>query len=339
MSELVLKRYAVVILNWNGWTDTIECLKSVFEHSEMAYCILVDNGSTDDSIERITNWAKSTEVSYVSLKHDQEFSGVDISNTELVVLETGDNLGFAKGCNLGFRWAKDHGFSHVVFLNNDTIVWPLALDNIVAYLIEFPHVYATLPLLAVASTGRIWNCGGSISRMGFRRYFFAGADVEEVREKHDLISCSFFTGCCFAIRSEEFAERGGFCERFFFGEEDFELSMWLRERGKLAVCLTGARVDHKVSSTICKATSSALNRVYVHYLNRFIHMKLRLGYFLWLPWALVYLPYVVYLLVRVYGQNFKVILSFIVKLICDSIKLNSVDRDFFQRAMGRVTWL
>jgi glycosyltransferase involved in cell wall biosynthesis len=51
-------KVAIVILNWNGWKDTIECLESVFRNTYPNYqVIVVDNGSTDGSIEKIKAWA------------------------------------------------------------------------------------------------------------------------------------------------------------------------------------------------------------------------------------------------------------------------------------------
>jgi len=47
-------KVAIIILNWNGWEDTIECLESVFRNTYPNYQVIVlDNGSTDDSVEKI----------------------------------------------------------------------------------------------------------------------------------------------------------------------------------------------------------------------------------------------------------------------------------------------
>ena len=49
---------AVIILNWNGWNDTCECLASLKQSTYQDFqIILIDNGSTDDSIEKIKSWA------------------------------------------------------------------------------------------------------------------------------------------------------------------------------------------------------------------------------------------------------------------------------------------
>jgi len=48
---------SIIILNWNGWQDTIECLESALNLNYAKFnIILIDNNSTDDSVERISNW-------------------------------------------------------------------------------------------------------------------------------------------------------------------------------------------------------------------------------------------------------------------------------------------
>lgn len=99
----------VIILNWNGWADTVECVRSI---AALTYpsveAFVVDNGSTDESIARIRN----------------EFPAVKI-------LENGVNLGFAGGNNRGIEHAIERGACYVWLLNNDTTVDPGALTALV----------------------------------------------------------------------------------------------------------------------------------------------------------------------------------------------------------------
>ena len=95
----------VVILNWNGKEDTIECLKSIQELRIMNYelrIIVVDNGSTDESVEKIKNQKSK------------------IKNLHLI--ENKENLGFAGGNNVGIGYALENGADFVLVLNNDTRV-------------------------------------------------------------------------------------------------------------------------------------------------------------------------------------------------------------------------
>ena len=77
----------VVLLNWNGWRDTVECLASLERLRYRNFCVVVvDNGSTDDSVSQIRNLFPA-----------------------VTVLEMGKNLGFAGGCNVGIRHVLENG--------------------------------------------------------------------------------------------------------------------------------------------------------------------------------------------------------------------------------------
>ncbi len=89
-----------VLVNWNGWQDTIACLNSLHAQSYPALqVIVVDNGSTNDSCQRIRE-----------------------AHPWVTLIETGRNLGFPGGCNAGTRLAMERGADYVWLLNNDTTV-------------------------------------------------------------------------------------------------------------------------------------------------------------------------------------------------------------------------
>jgi len=105
----MLPKVAIIILNWNGKEDTIECLESSKHITYPNYeLLLVDNGSTDGSVECFR----------------ELYPGIEI-------IETGANLGFAEGNNVGMRRAMDKGADYVLLLNNDTVVDPEFLEELV----------------------------------------------------------------------------------------------------------------------------------------------------------------------------------------------------------------
>lgn len=305
--------YAIVIVNWNGRADTLACLASIAAGGNHGQAIVVDNGSSDGSV-----------------------AALRAAHPAATLIEAGENLGFAAGANRGLRAAHEAGFERVVFLNNDTLVEGDALDRIVARL-DAPDAFATLPMLLVHDTGRIWNCGGEAYAVGLRRYHLAGQPREAGAARGE-IRCSFFTGCCLAVRSDDFLRRGGFSERFFFGEEDFELALWMRERGLAGVCLTAAVVRHKVSASFSAAASASQSRkVFLYYLNRFIHMRLRLGAWRWWAWCVAYLPYVLLLLWRGGTLRASELPPFVRRLLGHARRMDGVTRADFEAVMqGRL---
>ena len=327
--------YGVVIVNWNGAADTIACLKSIVMGGNCCRVIVIDNGSTDDSMTSIADEMRLQGLRCRTLATDEQLESTE--SARILLIPTGENLGFAAGCNRGLRIAAAIGCNEVVFLKNDTLVEGDALNKIVQRLQLEPTCFACLPMLTIFGSDRIWNCGGSASRLGLRHYYLAGRDRAE-GARHGEIRCSFFTGCCFAVRTEDFVARNGFSERFFFGEEDFEIALWMKDCGLTAVCLTVAVVQHKVSVSFSAAAGNHEHaKVFLYYLNRFIHMRLRFGTLGWWVWALIYLPYVICLLWLGGTFGLAELLSFVRRLLLRARTMDGVTRADFEAVMeGRI---
>lgn len=324
--------YAVVIVNWNGAADTAACLASIVAGGNRARLIVIDNGSADDSLARLDAALRMFCEAPCCLAPGSLPAADEPARALLV--SAGENLGFAAGCNYGLRVTAALGCDAVVFLNNDTIVEGDALDRLVARLYDDPVCFVSLPMLTVYGTDRIWNCGGEAYAIGLRRYHLAGRPRVDGASRGE-IRCSFFTGCCFAVRTAAFVARGGFSERFFFGEEDFELALWMKAHGLVAACLTSAVVQHKVSVAVNAAAGSrAQAKVFVYYLNRFIHMRLRLGLWRWRLWTAAYLPYVVLLLWRSGILGGAALPGFVRSLLARARIMDRVTRADFEAAMA-----
>jgi GT2 family glycosyltransferase len=133
----------LVLVNWNGWRDTIECLESVFRLDYSAFgAIVCDNASSDGSVEAIAAWAAGAcpyqapagplqQLTAPALPKpirccvldDPRQLQVDAFRAPLLLVRTGANLGFGAGNNIGIRIAlSDPACSFVWLLNNDTVV-------------------------------------------------------------------------------------------------------------------------------------------------------------------------------------------------------------------------
>ena len=328
--------YAVVIVNWNGAADTVACLDSIVGHCSGARLVVVDNGSRDDSLATIEQALSGHGLDVrrlVAADPGEVPSTLDLPAGATLV-ETRTNLGFAGGSNVGLAVAAALGMPVTVFLNNDTIVEADALDQIVDRLQGDAALFACLPLLTIHATDRIWNAGGTVYPFGLRRYHHAGVRRSLARLPPEL-PCSFFTGCCLAVRTADFRARGGFSERFFFGEEDFELALWMHDHKLSALCLTGAVVQHKVSASFSVAAGPRQEaKVFIYYLNRFIHMRLRLGATLWWLWVGLVLPYACALLWLRHGWSARVVLGFALRLLRLSRRMQGVSRNDFEAVMA-----
>ena len=150
----------IIILNWNGWADTIECLESVIQLRGAQYRIVVcDNHSSDDSIARITQWIEQLPDAILYLPHSYDskvntspskFQLVDCSLSKNVqpdtyhrisLIQTGENSGYGAGNNVGIRFAlEDSATEHVWVLNNDVVVSADALMHLHAYQRQHSHI-------------------------------------------------------------------------------------------------------------------------------------------------------------------------------------------------------
>jgi GT2 family glycosyltransferase len=147
---------SVIVLNWNGWRDTVECLETLFHldcpDSRVVVC---DNASTDESLTNIRKWAEgylSVEPANPALshltsppfrkpiwyreltRHEAETERAAAHEERLILIRNEANLGFAAGNNVGLRYALgDTDCQYFWILNNDTVVEPDALSAIVRF--------------------------------------------------------------------------------------------------------------------------------------------------------------------------------------------------------------
>jgi GT2 family glycosyltransferase len=146
----------IIVLNWNGWKDTIECLESIYQINYPNFkVVLVDNHSENNSIQKIREYCQGELVveskffNYTSKNKPItliEYSNDEIKDSEdnlykkddsdpcqkLILIKNDENYGFAEGNNIGIQFAlKNLNPSHILLLNNDTIVDPKSLNEMV----------------------------------------------------------------------------------------------------------------------------------------------------------------------------------------------------------------
>jgi GT2 family glycosyltransferase len=175
----------IILLNWNGWQDTLECLESVFRLQYPRFSVLVcDNASSDGSIEKIAGWAKGDIISscrapdlerlvrppipkpiMVEVISSSECTLDRFPGAKLTLIQTGCNLGFAGGNNVGIRYALAQGdCDYVWLLNNDTVVESDALTTMVK------AMDANSKLGVCGSQLRSYSFPHAVQTMGGRRY-------------------------------------------------------------------------------------------------------------------------------------------------------------------------
>jgi GT2 family glycosyltransferase len=269
----------VVILNWNGEEDTLECLRSIRKSIPAGFLpVLIDNGSRAESLERLKRECGLL-FSKILFLQENEWAALqgsplaelleDLKDDSLVLIENGENLGFAKGNNVGIRFAEWLGAEWVMLLNNDTVVSPDTFQELRRFLRSHPSFAAiTAQIRDFGSNGRIQNCGGDLTYFGSRKYKFANRDAALLPQA-DFSVITFITGCVLLF---QYKVTGVLTEDFFFGEEDYEFSLRMKSLGLEMACVHQAVVYHKGGASIAKS-SRPLGAILVQYVSRLINTR------------------------------------------------------------------
>jgi len=245
----VTRHVCVILLNWNDSHETLACLASLRTVTYPSFqVVVVDNGSVDDSVATIR-----------------------AHYPEATVLEAGSNLGFTGGNNLGLRWALEHDADYALLLNNDTVLTPDFVTEIVAAAETDPSVAIVSPIILYDSApDTLWSAGGSIDwRRGSAEMIGLNAPYtgQYGEAPYDV---DFITGCAFLIKAPVMRAIGLLDERFFIYYEDTEWCVRARRAGYRVVVTPRARIWHKISPVAREASPR------VHYLmtrNRLLFLR------------------------------------------------------------------
>lgn len=300
---------AVIILNWNGADYTIACLESLSVAKGSFFVVVADNGSCDDSVDRLKDYAGT-------------------SNMDIRILELGSNHGFARGNNLAIKYASHSSPDNYLLLNNDTEVMPDMIERICAFQSENEKFRIITPRINYwFDRNVVWNCGGDMF-FGFRKYRYANCNENRVVRK-DYFRVTFVTGCALFFMPDVLNSDGTlFTERFFFGEEDFDLSWRMKANGIHMACVTNAVVYHKISSSGSQMDRSG--KVYLHLLNRYIDMRLKMKGWQFFLWRCLYFPFTFRALRKSLGAVTSAFSGYS-RLMADVRAKDSVTEDDFKR--------
>jgi len=230
-------RIAVIILNWNGKDDTLACLESVTSIDYPDFqAVVVDNGSSDGSVEAFR----------------QAFP-------QVTVLETGKNLGYAGGNNVGIRWALDQGFDGLLVLNNDTVVDRHILHAFATAQQRFPKagVFGA-KIYYHAQPDVLWFAGGAWHPESLR-FRHIGKDKSDGPEFSAARAFDYVTGCALYASADVFRTIGLFDEAFFLTYEETDWCYRARAQRFECIYIPEAILWHKVSVSFGGPTSPLVN--------------------------------------------------------------------------------
>ena len=213
-------RIAIIVLNWNGWHDTLACIASLQTLNADSFSILlVDNGSTDGSVEHF----------------QRELPGIEL-------LQTGANLGFGGGCNVGIRHALAFGAEYIWLVNSDATVDVDALTALVQVADSNPKLGAVGSVLFDADAPnrvQLWGGGRVNLWLGRSNHCLAPQRLD------------FVSGASLLLRRVALEQVGLFdSAQFFMYWEDTDLGFRLRQAGWQLAVAAGSKIWHKQSASL-----------------------------------------------------------------------------------------
>jgi GT2 family glycosyltransferase len=278
---LQVPKVYIIILNWNGWRDTIECLESVLRLDYDSFQVIVcDNASGDNSLDWIAEWASGSlaagcsnpelqnltsppypkPISFLRMGPGERVS-LGTRGETLFLVQTGANLGFAGGNNVGLRLALSAGdLDYAWLLNNDTVVEPGALSSLVETMQQRPDVgicgstllYYHSPRIVQALGGSAynrWTARGGHIGMGQNSDDLPNSDAIEGRMK-------YVVGASMLVRRPFLEQIGLMSEAYFLYCEEIDWAT--RARGKYSLAYAPQSVVyHKEGASIGSSADRA----------------------------------------------------------------------------------
>lgn len=245
---------AIILVNWNGLEFTRACLSSLEKVDFPDFqVILVDNDS------------KKPEGQVLK----KEFP-------KLVLLENEQNLGFAGGNNVGIRKALEMGFSHIMLLNNDTLVEPGFLGKMMLAFSKNPKLGLLQPMICfLDEPEKIWSAGGKfISLLGRAKTLGDRKTLKNYQPFSKKLDWA--TGCCMLFTREAILQSGLLNEQYFAYFEDVEWSLRIRNQGFEIGLVPEAKIYHEAGGSSKKSHSEgtlSARVFYYHVRNQFYLLR------------------------------------------------------------------
>ena len=217
----------VIILNYNGYELTRECLNSVRKSTYRPLSILVvDNASTDNSVCNLKKLLPADNL-----------------------IELSVNGGYPYGNNVGIEHAFCRGAQYVLITNNDIIVDRDCIKYLYQAISHDKTIGIIGPKVLYYSSPNTINYAGIKGCIGRARYKRIGLNETDNGQYEGLVDTLYQDGCALLLSKSCYEKIGGFDEWLWGYSEDFDLCMRARLAGFRVCCLQSARVWHKVSAT------------------------------------------------------------------------------------------
>jgi GT2 family glycosyltransferase len=268
---------SIVIVVWNNYPDTQECLNSLMRLNYLNYkIIVVDNGSTDNS-------------------------GLLVKKNyyDIIVLQNNENIGYTGGCNTGLSYAcYEMDADYCLILNNDTVIRdPNFLDTLTKTAEQHKEAGIVAPIVYdYADSNSIQSAGAQVN-------LFMGRARPIVEVNTNIIRSDAVHGCAFLVKRETIEDVGMLDDQFYLYWEEIDYCLRVKQAGYQILITPETSILHKSSRTIGGRGSTY---TYYFFRNRLLLMRKHGRVYHWL-FLISLLP--LYALIHVFksvreGNNF-----------------------------------
>ena len=304
------KKVYIIVLNYNGWLDTIECLESILKSSYTNYqIIVVDNNSSNRSMDFLIKWAQGNldlwlpdnnplktlsfplekkPLEYVVYTNEEAICGGNPKveknlRNPIIFIQSNENRGFAAGNNLGIRYAlvKDD-FEYIWLLNNDTVIQKNTLNRFVQSMESNEEVILSGSIQYYYSNpNTIQAVGGGFDK--YRASFWNYQSIEKCNAIDYVYGASMF------FKKDFFNKVGLLNEEYFLYYEEIDLAERLKKTSFVQKVDKNIKIYHKHSGTISR--ENAFFREYFLEKNKIVFYKNYYPLLIWLPLLKIFLKY------------------------------------------------
>ena len=290
MEMLDNTKVAIILLNWNGKNDTIECLESIKQITYPNFeILLVDNGSTDGSVK------------YFSEQYP-----------DIEIIDNKNNMGYAEGNNVGIRKAMKNGADYVLLLNNDTVVDPVFLDEMVNVAQSNPNIGFAGPKVYYYNYNQkkdVINFAGGKLDMWKGKTYHIGLNKVDNGQYDEIKEVDYVEGSCLLLRKEVINKIGLFDPSYFAYWEENDLCMRGHKAGYISIFVPKAKIWHKIA-----ASNTNNKKIYYLTRNQFWFIKRYAAWYKYLIFLLCFFIFQLWFtggIIALYHRDFKTLKSFL----------------------------
>lgn len=222
----------LLILNYRGYEDTCECIQSVLAIEYMNYRLLViDNNSEDGSYEKLK----------------KKFTDIEIIQTE-------KNSGYAGGNNVGIEYALEQGAEYIAILNNDVCVEKHFLNIIIQEMEDNRNIAISGPAVCEWNSDIVQSAGAMVNLYNAEvELLYSGINYSGMQK--EKIICDYVSGACLMVRASLINEIGKMPEMYFLFYEETDWCLQAAKKGYEVCCIPSVRIWHKESASVSKVSN------------------------------------------------------------------------------------